>query len=70
MVINRGLSKGNDEQPAEIAPELNRGKATAVTIGAMVVGFPTAAIGITAFIVAISSIICVIWGIGVGIASL
>jgi hypothetical protein len=51
-------------------PELNRIKAGAASTGAVVLGSAFVSIGLVAILSAIAFIICVFWGIGVGIASL
>lgn len=56
--------------PPETAPDIHRGKAIAVTSGAMIVGGGLGALGIVIAITLLSFAVILVWGVGIALMSL
>jgi hypothetical protein len=71
LLIHKGLlPKEIERTPAQIAPDINRGKAIAGTAGAIVVGGGLSALTIAVITIVGLFFVCIFWGIGVAIGAL
>jgi hypothetical protein len=71
LCIHKGLlPKEIERTPAQIAPDINRGKAIAGTAGAIVVGGGLSALAIAVITIVGLFFVCIFWGIGVAIGAL
>lgn len=68
-IVTKGIKPANTNPP-EIAPDVNRGKAIAITGGAMVIGTGFAALAICLAVALLSFVIFIIWGFGIALLSL
>lgn len=58
-----------EENPPEIAPDVNRGKAIAASSAAIVIGGGFTTLAISVAILVITFVICLVWGIGIALTS-
>lgn len=68
-IVTKG-SEVSNTNPPEIAPDIHRGKAIAITSGAMVVGAGFSALAIALIVMVITFVVCLIWGVGIALTSL
>lgn len=66
--LSKRVSRSS-EIPAEIAPDVNRGKAIAASSAAIVIGGGFTALAVSVVILIMTFVVCVLWGIGIALTS-